>query len=161
MTAEKARWPTLGEIAQARCTDCAREALRAFWPGPIESRPQFSTPDDAAGILVPLLQGRDREHCMLLTLDSKHRLIDVVPVSVGSVDKTFMGPREIFRDALLQGASAVVLGHNHPSGEPTPSVEDRRVTRRLAEVGALLGVEVLDHLVVGDDWVSLAREGLL
>jgi DNA repair protein RadC len=83
-------------------------------------------------------------------------------VSVGTIDHTFMAPREIYRDALAAGASALFLAHNHPSGDPTPSSDDRQVTRRLAQAGATLGVELIDHLVVGDpDWVSLARMGVL
>lgn len=162
MTGERhERWPEVGELEHLRCADCAREALRAFWPGPIEARPQFTSPEDAAGVLVPLLQGRDREHCLMVTLDSKHRLVDILPVSVGSVDHTFMAPREIYRDALLQGASAIMLAHNHPSGDTTPSADDRSVTRRLAQAGTTVGIELLDHLIVGDGWVSLARLGVL
>ena len=112
--------------------------------------------------MAPLLAGRDREHCLLVNLDTKHRLLGVVTVSIGTVDHTFMAPREIFREALLAGASAVFLAHNHPSGDPTPSADDRQVTRRLATAGTTLGVDVLDHLVVGaGDWVSLARLGVL
>lgn len=144
------------------CPTCTAHRERVFRPGPPAARPQITCPEDAAALIVPLLQGRDREHCLLVTLDVKHRLLGVDTVSVGSVDHTFMAPREIFRDALAAGASAVFLAHNHPSGDPTPSVEDRQVTRRLAQAGVMLGVELLDHLVMGDpDWVSLARLGVL
>ena len=118
----------------------------------------MTSPEDAYGIVGPLLDGRDREHCLLISLDVKHRLLGVATISIGSVCNTFMGPREIFREALLAGASAVFLAHNHPSGDPTPSSDDRQVTRRLAQAGVTLGIDVLDHLVVGNpDWVSLAR----
>jgi DNA repair protein RadC len=144
------------------CPTCSGHPQRAFRPGPPARRPQVSCPEDAAALVVPLLEGRDREHCLLVTLDVKHRLLGVDTVSVGSVDHTFMAPREVFRDALAAGASAVFLAHNHPSGDPTPSGEDRQVTRRLAQAGVTLGVELLDHLVIGDpDWVSLARIGVL
>jgi DNA repair protein RadC len=120
------------------------------------------TREHAAALVVPLLAGRDREHCVLVSVDVRHRLLGLRTVSVGTVDHTFMGPREIFRDALGAGASAVFLAHNHPSGDPEPSAEDRQITRRLARAGATIGVEVLDHLVVGDPgWVSLARLGVL
>ncbi|MDP9405515.1 MAG: JAB domain-containing protein [Actinomycetota bacterium] len=143
------------------CPTCAPLA-RAFRPGPPAGRPQVGSPEDAAAIVAPLLAGRDREHCLLVSLDVKHRLLAVATVSIGSVDHTFMAPREVFREALLAGASAVFLAHNHPSGDPTPSADDRQVTRRLAAAGATLGVELLDHLVVGDpDWVSLARLGVV
>jgi DNA repair protein RadC len=135
---------------------------RWFRPGPPEQRTQVSCPEDAAALVRPRLEGLDREHCVLVTLDTKHRLIGVDTVSVGTADHTFMAPREIYRDALLAGASAIFVAHNHPSGDPTPSADDRQVTRRLAQAGTTLGVELLDHLVVGDpDWVSLARLGVL
>lgn len=144
------------------CACCAAEEARAFAPGSPDGRVQVGTPEDAFAVVGPLLVDRDRERCVLVSLDSRHRVIGVDMVSVGSVDHTFMAPREIFRDALLRGASAVVVAHNHPSGDPTPSADDRQVTRRLAQAGAAVGVDLLDHLVVGDpDWVSLAREGVL
>jgi DNA repair protein RadC len=144
------------------CPTCARDAGRMFRPGPPAGRPQVNRPEDAAALVVPVLAGRDREHCVLVALDVKHRLLALRTVSVGTVDHTFMAPREIYRDALAAGASALFLAHNHPSGDPTPSSDDRQVTRRLAQAGATLGVELIDHLVVGDpDWVSLARMGVL
>jgi DNA repair protein RadC len=92
----------------------------------------------------------------------KHRVIATTTVAVGSVDHTFMGPREVFRDALLHGAGAIVIAHNHPSSDPEPSRDDERITRRLGQAGEILGVEVLDHLVIGQErWVSLARRGAL
>ena len=142
------------------CPTCAPHG--AFPPGPPAGRPQVTSPEDAYALVAPLLAGRDREHCLLVNLDTKHRLLGVATVSIGTVDHTFMGPREIFREALLAGASAVFLAHNHPSGDPTPSADDRQVTRRLASAGTTLGIDVLDHLVVGaQEWVSLARLGVL
>jgi DNA repair protein RadC len=125
-------------------------------------RPEVTSPEAAAEVLVPPLRGRDRERCVAALLDTKHRLLDVATVSVGSIDHTFMAPREVFRDALLANASALVLAHNHPSGDPEPSRDDELVTRRLVRAGELVGIEVLDHLVVGGDrWVSLARRGVV
>ena len=111
---------------------------------------------------MPLLDGLDREHCLTLNLDTKHRLVATTTVSIGSVDHTFMSPREVFRDALLHGAAALVIAHNHPSGDAEPSSDDERITRRLVRAGELVGVEILDHIVVGHErWVSLARRGAL
>jgi DNA repair protein RadC len=113
-------------------------------------------------VLVPALQGADRERCVAALLDTKHRLLGTALVSVGSVDHTFMTPREVYRDALLANATALVVAHNHPSGDPEPSGDDRAVTHRLVAAGELVGVELLDHLVVaGPRWASLARRGLL
>jgi DNA repair protein RadC len=134
----------------------------ALRPGAHDGRPQVTCPEDAVALVAPLVAGSDRELCLLVALDVKHRLLGVATVSVGTSDHTFMAPREVFRDALLAGASALFLAHNHPSGDPTPSGDDRQVTRRLAQAGSLLGVDVLDHLVLGDPgWSSLARLGVL
>lgn len=107
----------------------------------------------------------DREQAVMLCLDTKHRILKTEVVSIGSVDHTFMTPREFFRIALINNAAAIIVAHSHPSGEPSPSEDDKRVTRRLVEVGSLLGVEILDHVVVGwprtDLWVSMARKGLV
>ncbi len=144
------------------CPHCAGEGVRLYRPGAPETRPEITSPETAAGILTPLLDGLDREHCLTLNLDTKHRLIATTTVSVGSVDHTFMSPREVFRDALMHGAAALVIAHNHPSGDAEPSTDDQKVTRRLARVGELVGVEILDHIVVGHErWVSLARRGAL
>jgi DNA repair protein RadC len=130
-------------------------------PAAADERPQVTCPEDAVALVAPLVDGCDREVCLLVALDVKHRLLAVATVSVGSADHTFMAPREVFRDALLAGAAAVFLAHSHPSGDPTPSADDRRVTRRLADAGALLGIDVLDHLVLGrPGWTSLARLGV-
>jgi DNA repair protein RadC len=122
---------------------------------------QVSLPDDIVDLVRPLLDGQDRECGVLVTLDTKHRVIGTPIISVGTVAHTYLSPREIYRDALLSGASAIVVAHNHPSGDATPSDDDRQITRRLAEAGATLGIKLLDHLVLGDpDWTSLAREGV-
>lgn len=130
-------------------------------PAP-EERIEITSPEAAAELLMPMLQDLDREHCLTLNLDTKHRLIATTTISIGSVDHTFMSPREVFRDALLHGATAIVIAHNHPSGDAEPSRDDELVTRRLGKAGDLVGIDVLDHVVVGHRrWVSLARRGVL
>lgn len=146
--------------APGRPPDCARcrRAVRV----PTTDRTRLDDPEAVAGLVVPLLGAADREHCVAVMLDTKHRVLEAITVSVGSLDHTFMSPREILRDALLANAAAVVVAHNHPSGDPEPSRDDERVTRRIVEAGRVVGVEVLDHLVVGGGtWVSLARRGLV
>lgn len=146
-----------GEVRAPRpCDHCAPTGARP----PHLDRPAVTSPEAAAALVVPTLCLADRERCVALLLDTKHRLIEQVVVSVGSLDHTFMSPREVFRDALLANSAALVLAHNHPSGDPSPSRDDELVTRRLVRAGELVGVEVLDHLVVGGErWVSLARRG--
>ncbi len=98
----------------------------------------------------------------MLLLDGRHRLIATGEVSVGTLTASLVHPREVFRDAIRNAASALVLVHNHPSGDPTPSSDDLDITRRLSEVGELVGIRVLDHVIVGDGvFTSLADRGLL
>lgn len=96
-----------------RCPRCAAEHTRVFRPGAPEDRPEITSPEDAAEqIVVPMLDGLDREQCIELALDTKHRLVATITVSIGSVGHTFMSPREIYRDALLANATAIILAHN-------------------------------------------------
>jgi DNA repair protein RadC len=149
-------------MAEQLCPHCAGEQSRIYRPGAPHERLEVTSPEAAAEILVPLLQDLDREHCVTLNLDTKHRLLATTTVSIGSVDHTFMSPREVFRDALLRGASAIVIAHNHPSGDAEPSRDDELITRRISRAGEIVGIEVLDHVVIGQQrWVSLARRGVL
>ena len=97
-----------------------------------------------------------------MLLDSKNRLIKEVQISEGSLSASIVHPREVFAPVLRESAAAVLFIHNHPSGDPTPSREDIEITKRLKEVGDLMGVRVLDHIIIGNgDFVSLADRGLL
>lgn len=102
------------------------------------------------------------ERFLVLLLDGRHRLLREVVISQGTLTASLVHPREVFRPALREAAAAVVLIHNHPSGDPTPSTEDREITGRLAEAGQLVGIPVLDHVVVAErGWVSLAELGAI
>ena len=94
--------------------------------------------------------GHDQERFVVACLDTKHRVQSVVVVTVGTLDASLVHPREVFKPAILEGSSAVVLSHNHPSGDMTPSREDHAVTEQLTEAGKLLGISVLDHIIHGD-----------
>ncbi|MDP2660270.1 MAG: JAB domain-containing protein [Dehalococcoidia bacterium] len=120
----------------------------------------FKTAATAAAVLSAHLEGADREHFVVILLDSKNKGIGINTVSVGSLNACIVHPREVFKPAILVGANAIILGHNHPSGDPTPSPEDVAVTVRIREVGRILGIEVLDHVIVapGGAYRSL-REG--
>lgn len=156
------RGPSAGEVAVPPSVGCLACRPTVADRAPDRDRPALTSPEAAAEVLVPPLADADRERCLSALVDTKHRLLAVVTTSIGSLDRTFMAPREVFRDALLHNAAALVLAHNHPSGDPEPSRDDEQVTRRLVRAGELVGVEVLDHLVVGGRrWVSLARRGLV
>ncbi|HSV74952.1 MAG TPA: DNA repair protein RadC [Chthonomonadales bacterium] len=119
-------------------------------------------PEDVADLLLPSMQGSKQEQFTVLLLDTKHNVLKITPVSVGTLDASLVHPREVFREAIASSAAAIIVAHNHPSGDPTPSEEDRRVTERLMAAGQLIGIEVLDHVIVGDDrWVSMKRQNLV
>lgn len=118
-------------------------------------------PAAVARFLHQLLEGYDREVFGALFLDGRNRAVGHTLAYVGGLSRTVIEPRGVFTPALLANANAVILFHNHPSGDPTPSKDDRRVTRRLAEAGDLLRVKVLDHVIVGEPpgYCSLRTEG--
>ena len=117
-------------------------------------------PGDAAVVLRTLIGDYDREALAVLLLNTKHRIIAGHIAGVGTLDSAAAGPREIFRAAILAGAEAIILGHNHPSGDPEPSQQDLAFTRRLLDAGRLLGIPLLDHIIIGDRYyVSLAERG--
>ncbi len=107
------------------------------------------------------LRQETKEYFCTAHLDGKNRLICLDIVSIGSLNMSIVTPRETFKTALLSNAAALLLVHNHPTGDPTPSSEDREVTRRLQEAGTLLGIKVLDHIIVGDHYFSFVEGGLI
>ena len=117
---------------------------------------------DVRHLLHAHFEGRPHEEFLVVFLDAKHRPTGYQVVSVGSLTLSIVHPREVFKAAVCMNAAAVICVHNHPSGDPTPSQEDRALTKRLVECGELLGIRVLDHVVLGDDrHVSFADEGWL
>jgi DNA repair protein RadC len=117
---------------------------------------------DVATVVRESVRGARRETFFALLLDARRRILSMRVVSQGSADSALVHPREVFSPAVREGASAIVVAHNHPSGDPTPSPEDRAVTERLRRAGQLLGIELLDHVVVGDDrCFSFAEESFL
>ena len=124
--------------------------------------PSLQSPADAARYLLPRYSTRPVETFGLLALDARHRLRREAVVSVGCLTASLVHPREVFQEAVVSRAAAIVLFHNHPSGDPEPSAEDLALTRRLAAAGSLMGIEVLDHLVLGAGrYVSLKERGAL
>jgi DNA repair protein RadC len=121
-----------------------------------------SNPKAAVEYLVPRMSWREQEQFMVILLNAKNHVISVEDVTEGTQTSTLVHPREIFKKAVRQNAHAIILAHNHPSGDPTPSREDREITLRLKEAGRTLGIEVLDHLVIGDRrYVSFRERGLV
>ncbi|GMA52356.1 UPF0758 protein [Alicyclobacillus contaminans] len=152
--------PGIG-LAKALQIAAAIEMGRRIVRRPAGKRTQIRCADDAADWVMDRLRYLKKEHFVILHLDTKHCILGEETVSIGSLDASIVHPREIFKSAIKKSASAILCVHNHPSGDPTPSSEDIAVTRRLSEAGKLLGIDVLDHIVVGDgQYVSLKARGL-
>src|SRR5215831_14195135 len=117
----------------------------------------------ASTILRTYLADVDREHFVVILLDQKNQVIGINTVSIGSLTASVVHPRECFKPAILANAATIICGHNHLSGDPQPSREDRALTQRLVEAGKLLGINVIDHIIIGDEgrYFSFGDEGLL
>lgn len=116
----------------------------------VPERPRFKTPQDVADYLRPRYGGFQVERCGVMLLDQKHRLIRTTVISTGTLDATVAHPRDVFRVAVAGSAASVVVFHNHPSGDPAPSTLDRLWTRRLDLAGEMIGIELADHIILGD-----------
>ena len=124
-------------------------------------RPVVKKPEDVVAVVGGRLKGKKKEHFLALMLDSRNQLIKTSEVSIGSLDTSIVHPREVFREAVSASAASVVFAHNHPSGDPQASEDDIVLTKRLAEAGEIMGIDVLDHIIVGEkSFLSLKREGL-
>lgn len=153
-------------LVQATCDDLARVAgigparaaqlvaaleigRRTLAHGP-KARLQLLEPSHAAAFLMPTFGRRNVEQFGVVLLDSKHRVLRTAILALGTLNTAGIEPREVFREATLGGAAAIVVFHNHPSGDPTPSPDDVDLTRRLVAAGMLMGIDVVDHLILGD-----------
>lgn len=121
----------------------------------------IKSPDDAAIIGKEFMRIHEEpeEYMYMICMNTKNKVIGVFEISHGSVNSSIVTPREVFQKALLANAVSIIVMHNHPSGDPTPSREDIEVTKRLVEAGKVVSVEVLDHIIVGDWYVSLKEKG--
>ena len=119
-------------------------------------------PEDLFKLLRPRIGKEDREHFVAVLLSSRNAVIGIETISVGSLNASIVHPREVFKPAIVHSASAIALAHNHPSGDATPSEEDLAITRRLKEAGHLLGIDLVDHVVIGSrSFTSLKERKLL
>ncbi|WP_138496240.1 RadC family protein [Paenibacillus pinistramenti] len=120
------------------------------------------SPKDAAEIVMDQLRYLNKEHFICLFLNTKNHLIGQETLSIGSLNASIVHPREVFRAAVKCSSASIVCVHNHPSGDPSPSPEDIQITKRLCEAGEIIGIDVLDHLIIGDGrFVSLKEQGLM
>lgn len=128
---------------------------------PEDERPTIHSPGDAAQILMPMLAHREQEFLMVMMLDTRNRVLDVAELYHGSLNSSIVRVGEVFKPALQRNAASILIAHNHPSFDPTPSPEDVTVTHAIVQAGKLLDVNVVDHIICGlSRWVSLKEKGL-
>jgi DNA repair protein RadC len=160
-TARIAQTPGVGEATATRLV-AALELGRRAAAAPQSAPDRIRGPEDVFKRLGPHLRDLPHEEFHALLLTTQHAVIREVLVTRGILDASLIHPRELFREAIAESAGAVILVHNHPSGDPTPSAEDRAVTKQLAQAGRTVGIPVVDHVVVGAGrFVSLAEQGVL
>ncbi|WP_306798663.1 RadC family protein [Oceanobacillus saliphilus] len=120
------------------------------------------SPDDGADYIMEEMRNLTQEHFVVLFLNTKNQIIHRQTIFIGSLNASIVHPREVYREAIKRSAASIIVAHNHPSGDPAPSQEDIHVTRRLVESGKLIGIELLDHIIIGDrKFVSLKEKGYL
>lgn len=124
-------------------------------------RPVISSPADVEGLLRGRIANLDRENFVAVLLNTKNEVLEFPTISVGTLSASLVHPREVFKPAIRASAASVVLAHNHPSGKVEPSREDREVTRRLCDAAEIIGIEVLDHVILGDGYFSMKEHELL
>ncbi|WP_335743581.1 RadC family protein [Salicibibacter kimchii] len=130
----------------------------------MQQRERYSikTPEDASDYVMEEMRFLTQEHFVAIYLNTKNQVLHKKTLFIGSLNASIVHPREVFKEALRRSAASIVCLHNHPSGDPSPSKEDREVTKRLVDCGKVLGVEVLDHIIIGDRrYTSLREHGII
>ena len=148
--------------AKAAILSAAFELVRRIQSQKDSSKASFKRSSDVANHYLPLMRDLRKEVFKVLLLNRANRLIKDVTISEGTLEASLVHPRDVFREALLEPAAGILLIHNHPSGNPSPSEEDIRITKQLVEAGRLLGIKIYDHIILaGDSYRSLADEGVM
>lgn len=124
---------------------------------------RISTPGDAQYLCRRFLEDSDREKLIVVSLDTKNQPNTINVASIGSLNSSIVHPREIFKSAILSNANSIIIAHNHPSGDANPSKEDISITKRLKECGEIIGINLIDHIIIGDNnrFVSLKEKGII
>ena len=126
-----------------------------------QDRPVITSPEDVANLLAAEMSYLEQEHLRVILLDTKNQVTGVIEIYVGNVNSSVVRPAEVLRPAIRENAVSIIVVHNHPSGDPAPSPEDIVITQQLREAGELLGIELLDHVILGDQrHVSLKELGV-
>ena len=146
---ELAKMKGLG-LAKAATIIAALDLGRRVALAEPQSRDSITSPEDGVALLMPRLRYETKEHFLVVLLNSKNKVLQIEQISEGSLNSSVVHPREVFMPAVLHHAAAILAAHNHPSGDPTPSKEDKDLTKTLAEAGKYMGIPVLDHIIIGD-----------
>jgi DNA repair protein RadC len=126
-----------------------------------EDRQVVKTPEDVASLVMGRLKDKKKEYFLAILLDMRNQLIKIAEISIGSLEASIVHPREVFKEAISASAASIIFAHNHPSGVPEASEDDINLTKRLAKAGEIVGIDVLDHIIIGDNsYLSLKREEL-
>ncbi len=159
-----AEFSSIKGIAEAKSViiSAAFEISRRVQSQPENTRIVFKKSQDVANHYIPLMRDLKKEVFKVALLDGANKLIRDITVSEGTLNTSVVHPREVFRDALIEATAGVVLIHNHPSGDPTPSEDDIKITRQLVEAGRIFGIKVFDHIIIGgSSFKSMANENLI
>jgi DNA repair protein RadC len=161
---------TIEELQQIRgiglakaCQIKAAFELASRWKDKSDKNPSasISAPEDIYKELRFKARGKKKEYFWAVLLDTRNKIIKSVEISIGSLDSSIVHPRELFKEAISASASSIIIAHNHPSGNTQPSEEDIKLTKRLKEGGDIVGIEIIDHIILGEDqFLSMKREGL-
>lgn len=123
---------------------------------------QITSPLDVVNLLMEEMRNFKKEYFKIIMLNIKNKIIAINDISIGSLNSSIVHPREVFKDAIKRSSASIILTHNHPSGDPTPSRQDIAVSKRLYECGELLGIKVLDHIIIGNNkYISLKEKNLI
>lgn len=148
--------------AKAATILAAIELGRRIAQEPFYQKTAVTTPDDAARYIMPRLRYETKENFAIILLNVKNQILSFKIISVGILNASLVHPREVFEEALKNAASSIILTHNHPSGDPKPSNEDIATTHRLVKAGQIMGINVVDHVIVGNNkYISLKEQGLM
>lgn len=151
----------IGEAKAVQLLAAAELGKRLYRAAPHE-RYKIRSPEDAANYLMTDMSSLNQEHFVALFLNVKNEVLHKQTIFIGSLNSSIVHPREVFREAVKRSAASIIISHNHPSGDTTPSREDIEVTKRLAEAGSIMGIDILDHVIIGDQkFISLKDKGYM
>ncbi|WP_425449484.1 RadC family protein [Dethiothermospora halolimnae] len=156
------------KVDMLEITDLQKQKLKALFDistriakENTDIKDSIKSPKDIAELLKEEMRYLKKEEFRIVLLDTKNKVIDIKTISVGSLNASIVHPREVFKEAILKSSASIILVHNHPSGNPSPSKEDINITERLIKSGDLIGIKVLDHVIIGNSYTSLKEEGII